>query len=159
MNKIEVFGWVRKFYKDLTKKVADDVLKIMGQPDGLEVAISYVSKYQIKKLNRQNRGIEKVTDVLSFPSTEIKAGEILDVTSAEIEFLKTDDNFIHFGDMALCLSQCKKQAKEYGVAVKDEVKKLVIHSMLHLMGYDHIEDDDYDVMNKKELELEKLIKV
>ena len=61
--------------------------------------------------------------------------------------------------MALCLKQTKRQAKEYGVSLESEIKKLVIHSMLHLMGYDHIEDDDYEVMNKKEIELEGLIKI
>lgn len=158
MSRIEVAGWARKKYKELAKDVANQTIKLMKQPDVLEIAISFVSKREIKRLNRENRGVDKVTDVLSFPSTQLKVGEVLNTSSEECIFLKTDDNLIHFGDMALCLSQCKKQAKEYGVSAESEIKKLVIHSMLHLMGYDHIKDDDYSAMNKKEKELDKKIK-
>ena len=157
MNIIEVKGRVCCCYKKLAKKVALDVLEIMGQPDGLEVAIDFVGEKEIQRLNREIRNIDKVTDVLSFPSTELKAGEILDKSSQEVMFLMTDDGYVHFGDMALCFTQCKRQAKEYGVSVKSEIKKLVIHSMLHLMGYDHIKDSDYEVMSQKEKELEEKI--
>jgi len=70
---------------------------------------------------------------------------------------KQDNGYIHFGDMALCLKQTKRQAKEFGVSVEAEIKKLVIHSMLHLMGYDHIKDEDYLVMKKEEERLEKIV--
>ena len=146
------------FLKNNTqKKVALEVLKLMGQPDTLEVAIEFVSEEEIQRLNREIRNIDKVTDVLSFPSTEIKAGEILDETNEDLVFLVGENGCVHFGDMALCLAQCKRQAKEYGVSLKSEIKKLVIHSMLHLMGYDHIKDEDFEVMNKKEKELDEKI--
>ena len=159
MNNIEVSGRVFSKYKKLASKVANEVLEKMHQPKGLEIAIEFVSEKEIRRLNNQMREIDKVTDVLSFPSTELKAGEVLDVSSPEIEFLKTDKNFIHFGDMAICFKQTKRQAKEFGVSVLDEIKKLVIHSVLHLMGYDHIEDKDYEIMNKNEIELDKSIKI
>ena len=159
MPKIEVSGFVRKKYKELATNVAQQVIKFMKQSDGLEVAIRFVSNNEIKKLNRDIRGIDKVTDVLSFPSTETKPAEIFDCNSVEAEMLKTDDGFVHFGDMAICISKCKKQAREFGVSVQSEIKKLVIHSMLHLMGYDHIKDEDFEVMNKKEIELDKKIKI
>jgi probable rRNA maturation factor len=82
-----------------------------------------------------------------------------DINSEFANFLKTDDGNIHFGDIALCLARCKKQAKEYKVSIESEVKKLIIHSCLHLMGYDHIKDEDFAVMSKKEKELEKKIKI
>lgn len=158
MNKIDVKGRVWCSYKKLAKNVALQVLEIMGQPDHLEVAIEFVGEQEIQRLNREIRNVDKVTDVLSFPATELKAGEILDKSSPEVLFLMTDDSYVHFGDMALCFKQCKRQAKEYGVSVKSEIKKLVIHSMLHLMGYDHIKDSDYEVMNQKEKELaEKIV--
>lgn len=157
MNKIDVRGIVWCSYKKLAKKVALQVLEIMGQPDHLEVAIEFVGEDEIQRLNREIRNVDKVTDVLSFPATELKAGEILDKSSEEVLFLMTDDAYVHFGDMALCFKQCKRQAKEYGVSVKSEIKKLVIHSMLHLMGYDHIKDSDYEVMNQKEKELDEKI--
>jgi len=157
MNSIEVTGKVCFLYKRLAKKTALKVLEIMNQPDGLEVAIDFVSGEEIKRLNSETRNIDRVTDVLSYPAFEIKAGDALDLASEEVAFLKTENGFVHFGDMALCFEQCKKQAKEYGVSVKSEIKKLVIHSMLHLMGYDHIEDADFEIMNKKEQEIAELI--
>ena len=131
----------------------------MHQPDEIEIAISFVSENEIKRLNSQMRQVDKVTDVLSFPSTELRAGEILNLEDSELSYLETDDGFVHFGDMALCLEKCKTQAKEFGATIENELKKLVIHSMLHLMGYDHIDDGDYEIMNKKEQELEEKIKI
>ena len=159
MCKIEVSGKVLSKYKKLAQYVAEEVVKLMNQPPQIEVAIEFVSEEEIQRLNREIRNIDRVTDVLSFPSTEIKVGEVLDVTNIEYMPIVTDDGFVHFGDMALCLKQTKRQAKEYGVSLESEIKKLVIHSMLHLMGYDHIEDVDYEIMNKKEIELDGLIKI
>ena len=139
--------------------VAGFVLKKHNQPSELEVAIRFVSKKKIKALNNELRSINKVTDVLSFPSTNVQVGEIFDCNSLEAVMLKTDEGFVHFGDMALCFAQCKKQAKQFKVSVQSEIKKLVIHSMLHLMGYDHIKDDDYEIMQLKEDELNKKIEI
>ena len=157
MSKIEITGFALKKYKKLAEFVAEKTLALTKQPKNVEVAIEFVSKGRIKKLNREIRGIDKVTDVLSFPSTDIRAGEILDVNDSQSMVLRNEDGFIHFGDMALCLPICKKQAREYNVSVFSEIKKLVIHSCLHLMGYDHIADEDYEIMHKKELELDKKI--
>ena len=156
---IEVTGHVLPKLKVIAKQVASQVLVLTKQPKGLEVAIMFVSEKEIQRLNFENRNIDKVTDVLSFPSTSLGAGEILDKNSEEVLFLMTDDGHIHFGDMALCTKRLREQAKEYGVSVEMELKKLVIHSMLHLMGYDHIKDEDYEVMNEKEIELDKKIKI
>ena len=157
MALIDVRGRCRKKYKLLAKEVAEKVISLMCFPSTLQVDIEFVSKKEIKRLNSGFRGIDKVTDVLSFPSFQITAGQVLDVDGEDVISFKSEDNTIHFGDMALCLSQTKKQAKEFGVSVEDEIKKLVIHSMLHLMGYDHIKDDDYEIMKKEEEKLENLI--
>ena len=159
MSKIDVAGFVLKKHKMLAKYVAEQVISLMNQPSELEVAIRFVSKKKIKDLNNELRSINKVTDVLSFPSTNVQAGEIFDCNSLEAVMLKTDEGFVHFGDMALCFAQCKKQAKQFKVPVQSEIKKLVIHSMLHLMGYDHIKDDDYEIMQLKEDELNKKIEI
>lgn len=155
MSKIDVLGKTKKKYKLLAELVAKNVIKLMKFPDELEVVIEFVSKREIRRLNREFRGIDKVTDVLSFPSFDLQAGEILKLDSDELAF--GEDENIHFGDMAICLRQTKKQAKEYGVTVEAEIKKLVIHSILHLMGYDHIKDEDYLVMKEQEEKLDKLI--
>lgn len=156
---IEVTGRVSSKLKELAEKVALDCIKFMGQPDKLEIAIKFVSEKEMQRINYDYRGINKVTDVLSFPSTDLDVGEILDLDDEENQYLLSDDGLIHFGDMAICMAQLKRQAKEYDVLVEEELKKLVIHSMLHFMGYDHIRDKDYEVMNKKEMVLESMIKI
>ena len=157
MALIDVRGMCRKKYKLLAKYVAEKVISLMNFPDNLEVAINFVSKKEIKRLNREFRNIDKVTDVLSFPSFQIDVGDVLDVNSQEVIPFKSQSGFIHFGDMALCLAKTKIQAKQFEVSVESEIKKLVIHSMLHLMGYDHIKDSDFEIMEKEEKKLETLI--
>ena len=157
MSYIDVNGKCSLNYKQLAKSVAEKVIDFMNFPDNLEVAIDFVSEKEIQRLNEEFRNIDRVTDVLSFPSFQIKAGETLNLDLPEISAFKLDNGLFHFGDMAICLKQCQRQAKEFGVSTESEIKKLVIHSMLHLMGYDHIKDEDYVVMKKKEEELDKLI--
>ena len=159
MSLIEVRGKCRKKYKIIASSVAEKVISIMGFPDNLEVAIEFVSAKDIRRLNANFRNVDKVTDVLSFPAFQIEAGLMIDLGNKEVIPFNTESEFVHFGDMALCLKQTKKQAKEFGVSLESEIKKLVIHSMLHLMGYDHIDDNDYLKMNEQEKKLDKLIEV
>lgn len=156
---IEVIGNVKKSIATLSKNLALKTLALLGQPDCLDVTIYYVSEREIKRLNRVNRNIDKVTDVLSFPSTLTRSGEVVDTTSFESQLLKNESGNIHLGDMAICLTRAGEQAAEYGGTLEAEIKKLIIHSLLHLLGYDHIKDEDYLVMHGKEEELDKQIKV
>lgn len=155
-NYIEISGRTTENFKNIAKNVALQVLDLMNQPKGLEVAIEFVSEKEIQRINREYRNIDRVTDVLSFPSTTTKAGEIFDINSEEAMLLNSD-GLVHFGDMALCTKRLREQSKTFGNTPEQELKKLVIHSMLHLMGYDHIKDEDYEIMHKKEEELDKKI--
>ena len=159
MSYIEVNGKAKQELKDLARNVALKAIEFMGFSNNLEVAIDFVSEGEIQRLNSEFRGIDRVTDVLSFPSFQLDAGELLDETSIEAQMSAGENGLIHFGDMAICLKQTERQAKEYGVTNEAEVKKLVIHSILHLMGYDHIEDGDYALMNEKEVWLDEKIEI
>lgn len=157
MSKIEVNGRCFGKLKKLAQTVAEKVIELMNFPNDLEVSINFVSEKEIKRLNSEFRGIDRVTDVLSFPSFQLSAGENLDVENEAVSIYRQDNGLIHFGDMALCLKQTRRQAKDFDVSVDFEIKKLVIHSMLHLMGYDHIDDKDYEIMKTQEEKLENLI--
>ena len=159
MSYIEVNGKAKQELKDLARNVALKAIEFMSFSNNLEVAIDFVSEKEIQRLNCEFRGIDRVTDVLSFPSFQIDAGDVFDETSIEAQMSVQENGLIHFGDMAICLKQTERQAKEYGVTNEAEVKKLVIHSILHLMGYDHIEDDDYALMNEKEIWLDGKIEI
>lgn len=110
------------------------------------LSISFVSEEEIKELNNRTRNIDKVTDVLSFPNFNMKAFETIDVLDEN----NYEGKYIFIGDMAICLVRANEQAKEFGHSLEKEVIKLVVHSTLHLMGFDHIEDSDYEVMNREE---------
>lgn len=91
-----------------------------------EVSVSVVDECEIKNLNREFRGIDKVTDVLSFPigDKNPETGEIV------------------LGDIVMCAEKIIAQAREYGHTRKRELAFLTCHSMLHLLGYDHMEEEE-----------------
>lgn len=121
-----------------------DVVKAVLDNEGLsmdyEVSITFVDKDEIHKLNREYRKVDRPTDVLSFPMNE--------------EFLiEGVDSML--GDIVICMDIAKDQAKEYGHSLDREIMYLTCHSMLHLLGYDHIEEDDKKIMRGKEKEVMK----
>ncbi len=116
----------------------------------LEVCVMFVDEEEMRELNARTRNVDKVTDVLSFPAFELKAGEKVPENGNEI---------VHLGDMAICLQRAGEQAKDFSNTLEKEVSKLAIHSTLHLLGYDHIEDEDFMVMQPKEEEVAKKLKI
>ena len=141
---INILGIACPRIKRLCKQTSIQTLQYL-QVDDVELSIKFVSPKEIKKLNATFRQIDKVTDVLSFPATQTRAGEPVDGPAGT-----------YLGDMALCLKRAKQQAKEFDNTYFAEVQKLVIHSILHLLGYDHISDEDYAIMNAKEQEIAKI---
>jgi probable rRNA maturation factor len=109
----------------------------------VEISVLLISDSGIRKLNRCYRGIDKTTDVLSFPQTE----SIILGTE-----LQSPDYIL--GDIVINIHQAKRQAEEYGITFYEEVTRLLIHGLLHLLGYDH-EKDGYQAakMKRKELEI------
>ena len=139
--------------KRLAKKVVLTALEELGQPIEVEVCISVVDDKEMQKLNKKQRGVNRVTDVLSFPAMEIKAGE--KIGTEELLFGKA-----YLGDIIICDNQIERQAKEYGVTHSQEFVRMVLHSVLHLLGYDHIKEDDEKVMHAVEYPIyEKLTNI
>ena len=128
---------------ELLGEVSDEVLDRAAKLP-LYVGVSLVSEDEIKEINRDFRGIDKVTDVLSFPQFE-STDEIL----AEIE---GDEALVDIplGDVVICLDQAERQSKEYGTSIRREVTYLFVHSVLHLLGYDHIDEEDKSLMRAHE---------
>ena len=139
-------------YKRIVKKAIKTSLKTLEQPNKVSVCVNFVDDNEIQELNNQMRGVDKVTDVLSFPTFELKAGEILDINSMEAKVCSCR-GVVPVGDMAINVLQLARQAKEYDVSLEYELAKLVVHSTLHLFGYDHIKDEDFAVMQPKEIEI------
>ena len=109
------------------------------------VSINFVSDEEIQKLNREFRNIDKVTDVLSFPNLNKSSNEKLKKFSKFADF---DTNLLFLGDIVISKNVAKKQAREYGHSLKREVCFLALHGFLHLLGFDHIKEEEEKGMIK-----------
>lgn len=107
------------------------------------VNITLTTPNAIRKLNKRYRKIDKETDVLSFPMFEKEEIE---------EILKTDNNIVRevLGDIVISVSKVEEQAKEYGHSFERELAYMIVHGFYHLMGYDHMEEEEQKVMRAKE---------
>ena len=116
------------------KEMAEKMLQAIGGQHS-SATIAFVSDKTIQELNNQFRGIDKATDVLSFPAEE-------------------DDNL---GDIAISVDTAATQCAENGLTLNEEIAQLMLHGLLHLSGYDH--ETDNGEMNRLELKLRKQLKI
>lgn len=107
-------------------------------PDDCEVSVLLTDNEGIHELNRDYRGVDRPTDVLSFPANELSPGQF-DAALCE-EDAETGRLFL--GDMAISLEKCEAQAAEYGHSFERELMYLTVHSTLHLLGYDHVDEGE-----------------
>lgn len=124
----------------------------------LSVVISFVSKDAISTLNDERRGIHKVTDVLSFPMLDMNEGE-LNAPLCDFDYLFSPkgDRLLPLGDIVICLERAKNQSIEYGHSFQREVVFLAVHSMLHLLGFDHETPNEEQNMFSKQEEIMEAI--
>ncbi len=130
--------------KGLFKDLFEKALYITGNKlDNLAVGISFVSGDEIKALNKEYRNVDKVTDVLSFPMLDIdyKKTKLID-----FEGEREPNGQLYIGDIVICKDKAKEQAKDFGHSYKREIAFLALHGFLHILGYDHIEKLDEEVM-------------
>ena len=106
-----------------------------------EISLSIVNNDEIQEINKQYRNIDAPTDVLSFQLLTFEEGEQADVN---------ENDEIMLGDIIISIEKAISQAEEYGHGLKRELAFLTAHSMLHLMGYDHMEDDEREEMFEKQ---------
>ncbi|MBP3631236.1 MAG: rRNA maturation RNase YbeY [Clostridia bacterium] len=153
LNKTEV----PKATRDEMVKVMEKALQVLKQTALLEINVGFVSADEIRAVNLEQRDKDTPTDVLSFPASDVKVGEVIDVTKDEYKYnINPENEAFSLGDMIICLEVAKTQAKAFGHSLKDELVRLSLHSLLHCLGYDHIEDKDYEIMHKLELGVAKL---
>ena len=138
-------------YKKLAKTVIEQSLDTEGFPYEAEVNLTLVDKERIHEINREMRQIDRPTDVLSFPMIEY--AEPADFDGVEDQFddcVNPDTEEVLLGDIVICVERVYEQAEEYGHSVTREFCFLVAHSMLHLLGYDHMTEDEAKVMEAKQ---------
>ena len=138
--------------EELANSVANTVLKMEGCAAELEVGLTITDNRGIHELNKEFRGIDAPTDVLSFPNVSYeKAGDFSVLIGEQlVDLLDPDTGKIMFGDIVINEDRVRSQAEDYGHSIKREFAFLVAHSMLHLCGYDHMEEEEAKVMEKKQ---------
>ncbi len=153
LNKTEVSKPVR----DEMQRVMEKALEVLKQKELLEINVGFVSKDEIQVVNSKERKKDSPTDVLSFPASNVQVGEVIDLKKEEYKYnINPENDAFLLGDMIICIEVAKAQAKSFKHSLKDELVRLSLHSLLHCLGYDHIEDKDYEIMHKLELGVAKL---
>lgn len=141
-----IFSNVNLRYRQIIKRIFDEAEEFTNNKvDNSYVSLAFVSEDEIRDLNSSFRKLDKVTDVLSFPMLDIKQGES---TLADFESEREPDGRLNIGDIAICLDVAKRQAKNLGHSLKREVCFLALHGLLHVLGFDHIESQDEEIMQK-----------
>ena len=126
----------------LIEKVISEALRYEGVNDNTEVSVTIVDNEEIRKINNKFRNIDRATDVLSFPLIDF-----------DNESLPDDGSKIYLGDIIISIERAKEQAKEYGHSIDREIGFLTAHSMLHLLGYDHMVPEEEKEMFAKQEEI------
>ncbi len=120
-------------FESLFKKISASAEKILDLPEDYELSVTFVRSQAIHKINRDYRGIDRPTDVISFA-----------IRDNEEDFIPEEEKDL--GDIFININYCKKQAKEYEHSYTREMCFLFTHGMLHCLGYDHMKPEDEKVM-------------
>lgn len=135
--------------KRLVKRAARGALKYESFPYNAELSVTFTDNDGIRRLNRKYRERDSATDVLSFPMYDFRSGDE-----------PADESCAELGDVVLSLERADEQAKLYGHSFKREVAFLTVHSVLHLLGYDHeLSDDEERLMFARQDEIMDKLKI
>lgn len=137
--------------------IVEKVLKKCFEEEGLMdskliMTITFTTPEEIRKINKKYRKIDRATDVLSFPMFE----------KAELDEKIKNKDFLYedvLGDVIISIDKVKEQAEEYGHSFERELSYMLVHGFYHLMGYDHIEEEDKKIMRPKEEKILNELKI
>lgn len=148
-------------YEALAKQVIDQVLDMEECPYESEVSLILTDNTRIQQLNREFRELDKPTDVLSFPLVDFQKPadyDLLESDGWEVYF-NPETGELMLGDIVISIERASEQAQEYGHSLKREYAFLIAHSMLHLLGYDHMISEEAAVMEQKQTAVLKKLSI
>lgn len=140
--------------EDTVKAVCEAVLDAEKCPYEVQINVVLTDNARIREINKECRGIDRETDVLSFPNLDFETEGIFVIDEEnEADYFDPETGELILGDIMISVDKVKEQAESYGHGAKREFAFLVAHSMLHLCGYDHMETEEAAVMEKKQEEI------
>lgn len=142
-----------KSYKELIEKVIEASLDYEKCPYEAEVNVVLTGNEEIHQVNKEFRDIDRHTDVLSFPMIDYEKPSEFESLEDYMEYFNPETGELILGDIMISLEQAKVQAEEYNHSMEREIAFLTAHSMLHLCGYDHMEEEERVVMEDKQREI------
>ena len=137
-------------YEELAKKVVQKVLDMEGCPYDAQVNLVLTDNEEIQRVNTEFREIAAPTDVLSFPMNPFETPADYAIVEEDQSYFDLDTDELLLGDIMISVDKVFAQAEEYGHSVTREFCFLVAHSMLHLLGYDHMTPEEAVVMENKQ---------
>ena len=135
----DIFSIKQPFISNIISKCIEATLDAEGIRVPCEINVLVTNDNGIHAINKASRNIDRPTDVLSFPMFQLEAGN---PPADWTDYLDPETGLCPLGDMCISLERATAQAKEFGHSVKREVGYLTIHSMLHLLGYDHLDEGE-----------------
>lgn len=146
--------------KEVIEQVIIGTLDYENCPYEAEITVILMDNPSIQEVNMEQRGIAAPTDVLSFPMLEFeKPSEFSKVEEEQADSFHPDSGELMLGEILLSLDKVRSQAVEYGHSNKRELGFLIAHSMLHLCGYDHMEEEERSVMEEHQSEILKRLSI
>ena len=136
--------------EEVAAAVINGVLDQEACPDEAEVELILTDPENIRTMNREHRNIDRATDVLSFPMIPFEKPADYSVIDEKDEYFDLDTDELLLGDVMISVDRVYSQAQEYGHSIEREFSFLFAHSMLHLLGYDHMTPEEAAVMEKKQ---------
>jgi probable rRNA maturation factor len=147
-------------YKELANKVISYTMEREDFPFEAEINLTLVDEPTIASINQEYRQIDKSTDVLSFPMIAYEqAGDFSYIEDDLEDNFNPDTGEVLLGDIVICVPKVYAQAQEYGHSEEREFAFLIVHSMLHLFGYDHMTPDEAAFMENKQSEILSEMKI
>lgn len=141
-------------YEELLTRVMEECLDYEECPYETEISLLLTDNEQIRQINKEFRNIDGATDVLSFPAIELQTpGDFSDLEEAAEDYFHPETGELILGDIVISVERALSQAEEFGHSLIREMAFLTAHSMLHLMGYDHMEEEEREVMEAKQEEI------
>lgn len=145
--------------REIAEKVIETALDLTGCPYEAEVSLLLTMDTQIREMNTEFRGIERATDVLSFPMIEYPAPGEFGFLKEREDCFDPESGELSLGDIVISKEKVLAQAEDYGHSVLREYAFLLVHSVLHLTGYDHMEESERSKMEEKQDEIMKCLDI